>query len=451
MVAGVLVGGFLPTARGAAAELTTLASFSGLNGALPYSGLLLTADGSFFGTTSQGGTNGLPFGYGTIFRLNSSGVLTTLFSFNNTNGAKPYGALALGGDGNLYGTTWGGGISNVGTAFRVTTNGLHTTLLSFSNVNGAKPSGRLIKGQDGHFYGTTQFGGATNQGTVFRLTTNGVLTTLASFSETNGANPYAEVVQGLDGHLYGTTVNGGPTDVGAVFRVTTNGVLTLLHIFSGPDGANPYGGLVQDPDGILYGTTAYGGANGYGTIYKITTNSSLTTLYSFTGGADGANPWASLLRGSDGFLYGTTILGGGTNGVPRGVVFQITTNGLMASLASFEFDINGISPYASVVQDAAGNLYGTTWQGGAGLKGTVFRLTPSPQTLQASLPSGNIFRLTWDAWLGKQYQLQYKTNPIQPSWIDFGPTFVATNSPVTIDTTASGALRFYRARLVLPP
>ncbi|MFO1513996.1 MAG: choice-of-anchor tandem repeat GloVer-containing protein [Verrucomicrobiota bacterium] len=287
-----------------------MASFSGLNGALPYSGLLLTSDGSLFGTTSQGGTNGLPFGYGTIFRLNSSGVLTTLFSFNSTNGAKPYGALALGGDGNLYGTTWVGGISNVGTAFRMTTNGLHTTLLSFSNINGAKPSGRLIKGQDGHFYGTTQFGGTTNQGTVFRLTTNGVLTTLASFSDTNGANPYAEVVQGSDGHLYGTTVNGGPSDVGAVFRVTTNGVLTPLYIFSGPDGANPYGGLVQDPDGILYGTTAYGGANGYGTIFKITTNGSLTTLYSFTGVLTGQIPGPVCCAGVTDSFTGQRYSGG---------------------------------------------------------------------------------------------------------------------------------------------
>lgn len=438
-------------ASGGAGDLVTLVSFARVNGATPYAGLLRTPEGDLYGTTAEGGTNGLPFGLGTIFKVSSDGMLTTLVSFNGTNGAKPYAGLALGPDGQLYGTTWQGGSSNAGTVFRVTTNGVLTSLLSFTNGNGSKPSGQLIYGSGGYFYGTTQFGGASNAGTVFRLSTNGVLTTLLSFAETNGANPYAELVEGADGYLYGTTVNGGTSDAGTVFRLTTNGLLSVLRAFVGPDGADPYGGLVQSSTGELFGTTAYGGANGYGTIFKITTNGGFTTLYSFAGAEDGANPWASLLLGTDGSLYGTTILGGAISGVPRGTVFQILTNGTFASLIAFDFNTNGISPYASLVQDEAGNLFGTTYTGGSGLKGTVFRLTPGAPVLSASMTSPNQFTVGWDAWIGKQYQLQQQTNLNQTVWLDFGPAFVASNSPVEVPIIPVGPSRFYRGQLILPP
>jgi uncharacterized repeat protein (TIGR03803 family) len=451
LAAGLVAVGSSLNADGAAGELTTLAAFARLNGAEPYGSLLLTANGDLYGTTFKGGTNGQPFGLGTIFRVSSVGALTTLVSFNGSNGSNPYAGLAVGPDGLLYGTTWMGGTSNAGTVFRVSTNGLFTSLLSFTNGNGAKPSGRLVKGPFDYLYGTTQFGGVTNLGTVFRLTTNGVLTTLASFNGTNGANPYAEVTAGRDNHLYGTTVNGGSVDAGVIFRVTTNGALETLYTFTGLDGANPYGGLVQDGSGYLYGTTAYGGAKGYGTVFKITTNGVLTTLHSFSGGSDGANPWASLLLAADGYLYGTTILGGADTGVPRGTVCQLKIDGVFVSLVSFNFDTNGISPYASVVQGSAGELYGTTWQGGSGLRGTVFRLTPAPQILHATLGSGNTVQLGWDVWLGKQYQVQYCNNPAQPDWQNLDNPFIATNSPALITTDRVGPTRFFRVRMDLLP
>jgi uncharacterized repeat protein (TIGR03803 family) len=296
-------------------------------------------------------------------------------------------------------------------------------------------------------------GGANDQGTVFRVSTNGVLTTLVSFNDTNGANPYAEVIEGLDGSFYGTTVNGGPADVGTIFRVTANGNLTTLFSFDVTNGAKPYGGLVQDAAGILYGTAAYGGTNGDGIIFRITTNGALTTLYSFTGGNDGANPWASLILGNDDSLYGTSILGGVTTSSGAwGTIFQVTTNGTFAPLASFDFNTNGFSPHASLTQDDAGNLYGTTYSGGAGLKGTVFRLTPAPQIVKASLWPGNILALNWDAWLGKVYQVQYRTNLTQLGWKDLGNPFVATNATAsTTDSALAGQSRYYRVQLLLPP
>ena len=452
LIGGILVIAGAVRVRGEAANSSTLASFAGSNGNGPYAGLLKSADGNFYGTTWQGGTNGLPLGLGTIFKLDPAGSLTTLVSFSGDNGAKPSAALIQTPDGNLYGTTWQGGSSNLGTVFRVTTNGNLTTLLSFTNGNGAKPSARLTLGGDGLLYGTTQSGGANDKGTVFRMTTNGLLTTLQSFNTTNGAKPNANIIQGRDGSFYGTTVNGGLLDAGTVFRVTTNGTLTTLFSFGDTNGANPYGGLAQGADGVLYGTTAYGGTKGYGIIFRITTNGSLTTMHTFTGGDDGANPWSSLMRGIDDTFYGTTILGGpATSAGTWGTVFQIATNGQFSSLASFGFTANGVSPYGSLVQDATGDLYGTTYSGGTGLRGTVFRLIPGQPTLAAALQPPNSFRLSWGAWLGKTYQVQYRTNVTQTGWIDFGNTLVATNGTTTVNDATSSPARFYRVRLLVTP
>lgn len=451
-MAAILASGANVNVVADAARVTTLSAFSGVNGALPYAGLHLANDGNFYGTTFQGGVNGPPFGLGTVFRLTPSGVMTTLISFSNATGTRPLAALAQGADGYLYGTTSQGGDSNSGTLFRISTNGSFTALLSFTNTNGARPSARLTLAHDGHFYGSTQLGGTNSQGTLFRVATNGLLTTLVSFNGTNGANPYAEMIQGDDGHFYGTTVNGGNSDSGLVFRLTTNGTLTTLHQFNITDGADPYGGLVQGVSGVLYGTTAYGGQNGYGTVFRITTNGTLTTLYTFTGGNDGANPWASLIQGSDDSLYGTTILGGTTTTAGAwGTVFQIAIDGDFASLASFSFSTNGVSPYASLVQDGGGDLLGTTYSGGSGLKGTIFRITPAIQMLEASLGSGNKFQVAWDAWLGKVYQLQYRTNASLGDWLDFGLPLVATNSPMVIESSTGDPSRLFRVKMIVSP
>lgn len=451
----LLLLGITP-AKADVADVNTLVAFSGSigsgpNGAKPYSGLLIGSDGNFYGTTHQGGTNGLPFGNGTAFKLAPSGSITTLVSFNNTNGAQPYAALASGLDGNLYGTTLLGGTSNLGTVFRLSTNGNLTSLLSFTNANGAKPSAQLTLAVDGFFYGTTQLGGTSNLGTVFRVTTNGVLNTLISLSGTNGSRPYAEVIQGMDGHLYGTTLTGGILNQGTIFRLTTNGIHTVLFSFAQTNGAAPFGGLVQDPSGVLYGTTKSGGDNDAGTIFRITTNGNFTLLRSFSGADDGANPQATLLRGRDGTYYGSTILGGNAADIPRGTVFQFTTNSAFTVLASFGFDANGASPYGKLVQDGAGYLYGTTFDQGAGLKGTVFRLGPNRAVLETLATAGGGVQVKWEAWLGQMYQVQIRTNLNQIGWSDFTSLFPATNGTMTITDSVSGSYRFYRVREFFNP
>lgn len=440
-------------ATAGSAKVNTLTSFTGStgtgpNGAKPYAGVVTDSNGILYGTTYQGGTNGFPLGYGTVFKAQPGGT-ATIWSFNSSNGAQPYAALAWGGDGNLYGTTLVGGVNNLGTLFRITTNGSLTTLLSFAGANGAKPYAKLKLGTDGAFYGTTHQGGASNLGTIFKVTTNGGFTSLFSFGGTNGSRPYAEVTFGTDGHLYGVTLTGGASNLGTIFRLTTNGLFASLLSFVGTNGATPYGGLSLDPSGVFYGTTDIGGASNGGTIFQVTTNGDLTTLHSFDGDNGGANPRSTLLRGLDGTYYGTTILGGGVPNVPRGTVFQCSTNGAFAVLTSFGYDTNGASPYGSLTQDAAGNLYGTTFDQGVGLKGTVFRLVPCAAELQATTSAAG-FEIRWDAWLGKLYQVQYKTNATQSFWIDLTGPISATNGAMIVRDPINGAGRLYRLRQIIP-
>ena len=308
----------------AAVVFTTLHSFQVFtNGATPYAGLVQGSDGYFYGTTSGGGTNNT----GTVFKINPSEALTSLYSFTGgTDGANPQAGLVQGSDGNLYGTTVNGGTNNAGTVFKISATGVLTTLYSFSGgSDGGNPQAGLVQGSDASFYGTTSGGGTNNTGTVFKISTNGALTRLYSFGsvqDTNGvaldgAGPVAGLVQGSDGSFYGTTENGGnfgytpppqlpgwPVLVtfGTVFKISTNGALTTLYYFTGGnDGSSPTAGLVQGSDGDFYGTTSGRGTNGgYGTVFKMSTNGALTRLYSFTDGNRGANSVAGLVQGSDG-------------------------------------------------------------------------------------------------------------------------------------------------------
>jgi uncharacterized repeat protein (TIGR03803 family) len=320
-------------------SLTNLYSFSGgSDGGNPQAALVQGTDGYFYGTTQTGGqpTTGGPAG--TVFRISPSGALTNLYSFTDSffmdanQGASPQAALVQGSDGTFYGTTFQGGTyffansgtNGYGTVFKINTNGVLTSLYRFGGNDGENPQAALVQGNDGNLYGTTQSGGISNDGTVFQITTNGTLTSLHSFSGGNdGGGPLAGLVQGNDGYFYGTTPSGGISNAGTVFQISTNGVLTNLYSFlGGNDGANPYAGLVLGSDGSFYGTTQSGGTNGgEGTIFKISASGAYTSLYSFSGGNDGANPQAALVQGSDGSFYGTTANGGQSG---AGTVFRLT-------------------------------------------------------------------------------------------------------------------------------
>ena len=221
--------------------LTILASFNGTNGANPQAKLLRGDDGAYYGTTVNGGTNG---GWGTVFKMTPDGTLTSLFSFNGTNGAAPMAPPTQAADGSLYGTTSAGGIyfdgtpyTGYGTIYKVAPDGTCTTLVLFDNTNGALPAfGGLLRARDGSFYGTTARGGEFQRGTVFRLTTNGLLTTVVSFSPADGREPSAGLVQTGDGSFYGVTMSGGEDEVGTIFRLQLLPDAPLLQCAVAPGG-----------------------------------------------------------------------------------------------------------------------------------------------------------------------------------------------------------------------
>jgi len=305
-------------------------------------------------------------------------TLTTLYDFHGSgDGVNPRSAVILGTDGNLYGTTYGGGLIGAGTVFSVTPQGTLNTIYNFSGTSdGAQPLGALVQGFDGRFYGTTYSGGlASNAGTIFSISSTGMLTTIYRFGGGgDGGNPYGGLVQGSDSNFYGTTSVGGLSNAGTVFVVSPAGSLFTLYDFSGGmDGANPEAGLAPGPGGRYFGTTYGGGANGLGTIFRITTGGVLNPLYSFTGGGDGANPAAGLVQGNNGNFYGTTVNGGAAS---NGAVFEVSASGNLTALYNFSGGNDGAQPVASLLPGSDGNFYGTTSTGGSGGAGTVFKMAP---------------------------------------------------------------------------
>ncbi len=435
--------------------LTTLYSFTNrFDGSQPYAGLALGSDGNFYGTCFEGGSNDL----GSVFKITPGGVLTPLYSFSYIDGDSPTAGLVQGTDGNFYGTTFQGGTNfqdgvnlDFGTVFQISSDGAFNSLYSFANgIDGANPYAGLTEGTNGAFYGTTVNGGSNNNGGVFEITSAGTLTSLYSFTNgVDGSQPRAALTPAIDGNFYGTTYYGGSNHAGALFRITPAGALTPLHSFvSASDGANPLGKLVASTHGSLYGTAYTGGTNGGGTMFSITISGTFSVLYSFTAGIDGANPGAGLALGSDGNFYGTTYAGG-PNG--NGGIFKITPQGALTPLYLFSVGNDGASSYATLVQGSDGDFYGTTQFGGANVDGVVFKanlLSNAPVLISIMRSNGNI-DITWSGPPGNLFQAQYATNLTQTNWSDLGGTVIATNGfGSQIDSTPSSMQRFYRVYLI---
>jgi uncharacterized repeat protein (TIGR03803 family) len=246
-----------------AQEFTKLLDFNGTNGAGPGS-LVQGRDGGLYGTTAVGGSGSTcNEGCGTIFRIAPAGILRTLYSFCSQNGCSdgtgPVG-LVLVPDGNFYGSaSYGGDLtcqppSGCGTVFKITPHGTLTTLHTFEGTDGASPEGALVEGIDGNFYGTTAYGGSSSAcaggcGTIFKITAEGNLTTLYSLDSVNGASPYSALVQAADGNFYSTTAYGGTNGYGVVFRITPAGGLMTLHSFDLTDGHSRTAAWFRAPTG----------------------------------------------------------------------------------------------------------------------------------------------------------------------------------------------------------
>jgi uncharacterized repeat protein (TIGR03803 family) len=352
-------------------------------------------------------------------------TLTTLYSFAPLpDGASPFDTpIAVAG--NLYGTTFSGGSAvctgGCGTVFKLTPSRndrrwRETVLYGFTGSDGTNPAAGLnpvaglIADAAGNLYGTTEFGGGASGcsggcGTVFKVTPSGTETVLHSFTGSDGASPVAGLIADAAGNLYGTTELGGGTigcsgGCGTVFKVTPKGVESVLYSFKGgSDGANPFAALIADAAGNLYGTTFFGGASGKGTVFKLTPSGAESVLYSFTGENDGANPLTGLIADAAGNFYGMTNNGG--TGM-YGTVFKLTPKGKLTVLHSFAGGTDGAFPgLGSLIADVSGNLYGMTVEGGVGGTpacfangaigcGTVFKLTPSgTETVLYSFTGGS--------------------------------------------------------------
>jgi uncharacterized repeat protein (TIGR03803 family) len=397
------------------------------------------SDGNFYGTTYFGGDLSLyGSGLGSVFRMTPAGVLINMLEFNASNGGNPAAELLRATDGTFYGTTYNGGDLSLnngvgrGTVFKMTPAGVLTTLVQFNVANGGHPAAGLVQGSDGNVYGTTYWGGnvavggGSGLGTVFSITPAGVLTTQVQFNANNGGHPAAGLVQGTDGNFYGTTYLGGNLSLnngagrGTVFKMTPAGVLTTLVKFNVANGGHPAAGLVQGSDGNFYGTTYYGGdlslnnGSGRGTVFRITPAGVLTTLVQFNV-ANGAHPSAGLVQGSDGNFYGTTHYGGNlslNSGIGYGTVFKLTPVGVVTTLVQFTGD-NGSYPSSELRQGSDGKFYGRASQGGPGGGGTIFRLNLSEPLSLVQQPGD----LSASPGANAQFQaIAYGTNPFTYQW-----------------------------------
>ena len=350
--------------------LTVVYSFGGPDGAQPQTALALGTDGNFYGTTLLGGANNL----GTIYQMTPSGTLTTLHSFAPGEGSNLIATLVQGTDGNFYGTTYAGGSNDLGTILEISTSGVFATLYQFAGTDGSHPGGALFQGTDGNFYGTTIDGGTASSGTVFQITPAGTLTTLYNFDGvTNGGAPRAGIVQSADGNFYGTTAAGGTNRYGTVFQITSSGSLTSLYQFDHRDGHGPAAELIEGSSGVFYGTTFAGGLDNRGTVFRVTSSGLFTNLFDFSG-PDGERPTSKLVQGTDGFFFGTAR----GKGYGYGTVFMIGASGAFTRLYSFSGSTDGGFPYSGLVIGNDGYLYGTTAFGGQNLHGVIFRLNGSP-------------------------------------------------------------------------
>ncbi len=354
---------------GSTGAISLLYSFYIHTGYYPYGRIVQGPDGQFYGTTYYGGY----YDHGTIYKINANGNVTILHHFNNAQplyeGNYPQAELIVGKDGSLYGASFNGGLYGYGTIFKISTSGAFTILYNLKNSQGTNIVAPLLQGTDGNFYGVCSNGGANGRGTIFKLAGT-KMTILHQFTNANGQATYPQfgLAQDMTGNLYGATYYGGANNAGALYEVNTTGTsFNTIYSFTssaGNTGNYPYAGLLYS-GGMMYGMAQSGGANGYGTIFKFTpatTAVTPTVVHDFANATDGYNPRYTLSAGPDGKFYGTTYQGGVNSG---GTAFRIDTSNNFTTLYSFDSTLSS-NPYNSqdgVIVGSDNNLYLTTRNG----------------------------------------------------------------------------------------
>ncbi len=370
----------------------------GSDGSGPWSDYFISdAKGNLYGATAAGGT----YSAGTVFMLTLAGRETVLYEFKGgtADGNGPHGRLAFDANGNIYGTTQGGGTNGTGTVYELSpkTGGgwKEKVLYNFSatGADGSNPSAGMTIAPDGTMYSTTPDGGAYSGGVIFSMkkTAKGWKQTVIHSIQfpAEGGFPYEGLMRDAAGNLYGVAPAGGASQQGVVYRLsqTKKGwVDTVLYSFTGQngDGSGLYWiDLISDASGNIYGATSFGGTNGNGTVWELVysktkKNYSEKVLYEFgaAGSGDGNNPYGGLVMDSKGNLYGTALNGGSSN---LGAFYKLTKQGKTwkeTVLHSFLGANDGAQPTGNPYMDAKGRLYGMAETGGKSNLGIVYRITP---------------------------------------------------------------------------
>jgi len=407
----LLLAPVVATRTAQAQTYTVLHTFHGKNGAGPSGPLMRDKSGNLYGTTEGGGLGKCKSGFdnwcGVAYKLDKTGKQVWLHSFRGSNGNAPQDGVILGPGGNLYGTTYLGGDTDCykfgcGTVFKLNPEGKEKRLYQFTGTpDGWFTSGPVARDSAGNLYGTTQEGGAFGGGSVYKLDRSGTETVLYSFTcYQDGCNPNSGVTLDAVGNMYGVTSGGGSGQFGGgygvVYKLDPAGNFSLVHTFDGADGANPIATLVLDAQGSLYGTTLAGGNSdvcngGCGTVFKISPDGqghwTEAVVYSFCSQPsckDGMAPYAGVVRDNDGNLYGTTAFGGQwpCAGVGCGVVFKVDPSGNETLLYQFRGGKDGFQPDGPLLRAFNGVIYGVATGGGDKTCypsegcGVVFRITP---------------------------------------------------------------------------
>ena len=368
----------LATTNAGSQTFSTLYSFQGApDGANPLGGVYVSASGSIYGTTGNGGITGNPCydnGCGILFKLEPSGKETVLYSFTGMqDGRFPASKLTPDGLGNLYGSTHKGGdpdcyFEGCGTVFRVAPGAQPSFVFQFDGLNGLYPA-NVTRGPHGLLYGATSAGGAADRGTVYSVTPLGGQTVLHSFGQGQDAcEPLGTLAFDAAGNLYGTASQGGPSGHGAVFKITKDGVYSIVFDFPDfSDGGEPQSNVIVDEKGNLYATAD-------SVIFELTAGQE-TVLFHFSGGAQGSVP-VSIVRDKQGNIYGSLY----HEGDPQcscGTLYKLDTKGNFSILHTFTGkNGDGAFPTGDLALDAAGNLYGTTMWGGTFGHGVVYKIKP---------------------------------------------------------------------------
>ncbi len=353
----------------------------------PRSTLVQDSGGVLYGTAIFGGANG----NGSIFRLDPDGNnFDVIHDFDDSDGDDPYAGLILGG-GFLFGTAANGGNDDAGVIYKIDTNGNNFAVIHHldGGNDGGNPYGRLVQGPDTILYGVARNNGANGFGTVFSIDPGGATyTVLHVFGTTSddGSNPYGGLLIGSDGMLYGTTEKAhNGSGFGTVFRLNTDGTgFETLHTFTaGNDGNDPAAPLIETIEGFLYGTTVLGGSTSGGTVFKLRRDGTEYSVVHAFANAEGTDSRAELSPTIGGLLYGT----GSAGGSGSGTVFRMTKLGQLVHSAHDFTSASGATPHGGVIQGIDGALYGTTTSGGAHSVGTIWRLT-TPTVLSITPDSG---------------------------------------------------------------